>query len=485
MSYASKGLTIPRDAMPSARAKILIVDDELIKRTILEDELRAAGYQVATAANPMEAEPILADTVFDVVLTDLRMPGQDGLSFLRNLKRRRPDQAAMVMTAYGTVDTAVEAMKIGAFDYLQKPFTTEELLLKLDKLLRFEDLATENEALRRQLALRGDETRIIGQSEAIRKMLARIHAVAGTDATVLLVGESGTGKELAARIIHETSSRSVGPFIAVSCAALPREIVEAELFGHEAGAFTGAARRHMGRLELAHNGTLFLDDVDDIPMSIQVKLLRVLQHQTFERVGGEDSIRVNLRVISATKTSLSTMVAAGKFREDLHYRLNVVPIHLPPLRDRIDDIPLLANHFLERLATKYNRSTLTISPEAVTMLQRRAWPGNVRQLEHLLEQMVAVNQKDHFDEHDIPEPEPGAAQSELVSMALGNVQKVDLGQVVAQVETRLVRWAMDHTEGNLARAAERLGIPRSTLQYKLSKLGDVSDGQPSERDAQA
>ncbi len=455
--------------MPERRANILIVDDELIKRSVLEDELTAAGYSVTTAGNTLEAEPALAETFFDVVLTDLRMPGQDGLSFLGELKARRADQAVIVMTAYGTVQTAVEAMKLGAFDYIQKPFTTEELLLKLDKLLQYEQLARENETLRQQLS-RGGETRIVGQSEAIRKALARIHAVAGADTTVLVQGESGTGKELAARVIHETSFRSSGPFVAVSCAALPKELVETELFGHEAGAFTGATRRRIGRVELAHGGTLFLDDVDDMPLDVQVKLVRVLQERAFERVGAERPTSVNIRVIGATKRVLSAMVAAGQFREDLFYRLNVVPLHMPPLRERLEDIPLLVEHFLEKIAVKLNRGPLTISPKALARLQAYSWPGNVRELEHVLERMVALGQRSELTEGDVPELEAPADATRLVSVSLDQADSIDMAAVLAEVEARMVRWALRLSDGNLARAAERLGIPRSTLQYKVGKL---------------
>lgn len=459
--------------MAEERAKILIVDDELIKRSILEDELQAAGYWVRTVANPLEAEPVLAKTFFDVVVTDLRMPGQDGLSFLRDLRRRRNDQAVIVMTAYGTVETAVSAMKLGAFDYLQKPFSTEELLLKIDKLMQYEHLASENEALRRQLAYPRAENRIVGQSEAIRNVLARIHAIAGIDTTVLIEGESGTGKELVARTIHETSHRAAGPFVAVSCAALPRALVEAELFGHEAGAFTGATRRRIGRFELAHGGTLFLDDADDIPIEVQVKLVRVLQERTFERVGGEQSILPNVRLIAATKEVLAALVAAGKFREDLYYRLNVVPLHIPPLRERVEDIPVLAEYLLEKLAMKMNRGKLTISPAAITKLQTHIWPGNVRELEHVLERMVALNEKNFLDEQDVPQLMPPSEVSP-VSVTLDGVAKVDMASVLAETEARLVRWALQRSQGNLGLAAEMLGIPRSTLQYKISKVSDSS-----------
>lgn len=455
--------------MAKTRASILIVDDEPTKRSILEDELQEADYSVTVAGNPLEAEPILSDNSFDIVLTDLRMPGQDGLSFLRDLKNDHPEQAVIVMTAYGTVETAVAAMKFGAFDFIQKPFSTEELLLKLDKLLRYEHLLSENEALRRELAPRSEETQVIGNSAAIRKVLARIHAVADTDTTVLVEGESGTGKELAARVLHETSHRAAGPFIAVSCAALPKELIESELFGHEAGAFTGAGKRRLGRFELAHGGTIFLDDVDDIPLQSQVKLLRVLQHRTIERIGGGEIIRVNVRVIAATKGPLSAMVADGKFREDLYYRLNVVPLQIPSLRERLEDIPFLVEHFLQQLAVKLNRGSLSISPEAVAKLHHYSWPGNVRELEHVLERMAVLNSTDSLDVNDIPELVETHHGDSIVTLSLEDRKSIDMPDTVAKVEARLIQWALDRSEGNLARAADILGIPRSTLQYKLSK----------------
>ena len=464
--------------MARAEGKILIVDDEPIKRSILEDELRAAGYSVVTAAIPLEAEPELTKGVFDVVLTDLRMPGQDGLSFLRDLKGRRPEQAAIVMTAYGTVETAVEAMKLGAFDYIQKPFSTEELLLKLDRLLKYEHLASENKALRGQLSPSKLESRIVGRSKPIRDVLTRIHAVGGTDSTVLIQGESGTGKELVARMIHEASPRSGGPFLAVSCASLPRDLLETELFGHETGAFTGAGKRRLGRFELAHGGTLFLDDVDDISLSVQVKLLRVLQERTFERVGGEQLVRVNVRVVAATKKALADMVAAGEFREDLYYRLNVIPLHIPPLRGRPEDVPLLVDHFLARLAVTMNRGNLAISPGAVAALQSYHWPGNVRELEHLLERMVALSSDDALDEGDLPEFLSGEEPQRVVSLSLTGRTKVDMASALGEAEAALVRWALARSQGNLAKAAEMLGVPRSTLQYKASKLSGTGPTEP-------
>ncbi len=455
------------------KAKILIVDDERIKRSVLEDELKAAGFDVDTAANPILAEPLLARTVFDVIVTDLRMPGRDGLSFLRQLKEQRSDQQVIVMTAYGTVETAVQAMKLGAFDYLQKPFSTEELLLKIAKLLNYRRLSSENQALRRQLGMIAGTDRLVGESEGMKKVLARIQAVAGTDSTVLIEGESGTGKELVARLIHATSHRAQGPFIAVSCAALPHDLIESELFGHEAGAFSGAVRQRLGRFELAHGGTIFLDDADDIPMELQVKLLRTLQEHTFDRVGAEQSIRTDARVIAATKQPMTLMVAAGTFRQDLYYRLSVVPINIPPLRQRPEDIPPLIDFFLERLALKLNCAKPTVTPEAMRVLQQYSWPGNVRQLEHVLEGAIALNQGRDLDAAHLPPLPQQTSNSGPVSVSLDGLSQIDLAAIVNDVEAQLIDWALETSRGNLAQAAELLGIARSTLQYKIGKITEM------------
>ena len=467
--------------MTKKNVKIMIVDDEPIKLSIMEEELREAGYTVTAVTNPLEAEPHLEKEYFDVVLTDLRMPGQDGISFLNDLKKRRPEQDVIVMTAYGTVETAVKAMKFGAYDYLQKPFSTEALMLKLDRLLKYESLASENEALRQQLSLNRKETTIIGQSEGMRKVLARIHTIAGTDASVLIEGESGTGKELAARVIHETSFRASGPFVAVSCAMLPRELVEAELFGHEAGAFTGATKKRIGRFEIAHGGTLFLDDVDDIPLEVQVKLLRVLQERNFERVGGEELVRVNVRVIASTKKPLSSLVADGKFRDDLYYRLMVVPLHILPLRERLDDIPLLADYFLKNIAVQFNRDILKFTHGAIKKLQAYTWPGNVRELEHVLEQCAALTSKEELDEDDIPDLITHVDSSNPVSISLKDADNINLENVLAETEKNLIQWALDRSQGNLSQAADMLCIPRSTLQYKIGRLEKQNvDSSPNE-----
>jgi DNA-binding NtrC family response regulator len=321
---------------------------------------------------------------------------------------------------------------------------------------------------------------IIGQSMPMREVLQRIHAVAGTEATVLIEGESGTGKELIAHTLHENSSRSAGPFVAVACAALPRELVESELFGHEPGAFTGATKRRIGRFELAHAGTLLLDDVDDIPLDIQVKLVRVLQERVCERVGGERPIPVNIRLIAATKRPLAAMVAKNTFREDLFYRLNVVPLKIPPLRERAEDIPLLVEHFLEKFAIKSNRKRLTFSPEALAKLQRHSWPGNVRELEHVLEMMVALAKGECLEAAEVPEFAAPEESGALLSLKMAGIERVDISSVLEDVETRLIEWALERADGNLAKAAEMLGIPRSTLQYKVGRRSSSTGSSPNQ-----
>ncbi|MHB9029467.1 MAG: sigma-54-dependent transcriptional regulator [Candidatus Latescibacterota bacterium] len=464
--------------MPEIKGKILIVEDEPIKRSILEEELREAGYVTVAVTNPLETETLLAKNNFDIILTDLCMPGMDGLSFLKELKQHNPEQPVLVMTAFGTVETAVEAMKLGAFDFLQKPFSTEELLIKLDRLRKYIHLENENESLRQQLRTGREETRFVGESEPIRTILAHIHAVSGSDSTVLIEGESGTGKELVARLIHETSFRASAPFIPVSCAVLPRELAEAELFGHETGAFTGAVRRRIGRFELAHGGTIFLDDIDDVPPDIQVKLLRVLQERSFERVGGSELIRVNVRIVAASKKSLASLVDAGTFREDLYYRLNVVPLVIPPLRERPGDIPILLNFILNRLSIKLNRGRLTITPAALAKLERYSWPGNVRELEHVLERLVLFCKTNELDLQDIPELLSPHAPHGPVSMSLSGVQSLNLERTVADIENRIIVWALEKSQGNLSQAAEILQVPRSSLQYKLTKLKEGNEKPP-------
>lgn len=460
----------------SCNAGILIVDDEPIKQIVMKEQLEAKGFSVDTYDNAIDAEKAMSCNSYDVVLTDIRMPGLDGISFLRNIKEKNPNQAVIIMTAYGTVETAIEAMKQGAYDYLQKPFSTEELILKLDRLMNFKNIVEENQTLREQLAHNRVETKLIGRSAAMREILSKIHTLAMVESNVLIQGDSGTGKECVARLIHESSVRSKMSFIAVSCASLPPDLIEAELFGHEKGAFTGAGRQHIGRFELAHGGTIFLDDVDDIPLELQVKLLRVIQERKLERVGGETTINVNFRLIAATKKNLFSLVKEGKFREDLYYRLSIVPVYLPPLRERMEDVPVLCEYFVNKFAIRLNRPNPQIDQGVLTKLMAYSWPGNVRELENVVERMLVLSDDGHITKDILPEeffePCPSA-----VTVKTGHLETIDLNITLSSIEDQLVRWALAKSNNNLAKAASLLNIPRSSLQYKILRL----DGKEKEQ----
>ena len=453
----------------SHKARLLLVDDEPIKRVVMEDQLKEEGFTVDAYDNPLAAGDALAKNIYDVILTDIRMPGLDGISFLKEIKSKDPNQAVIIMTAFGTVDTAIEAMKLGAFDYLQKPFSTEELILKLDRLMNYRDIVEENQALRKELGHNKTETKLIGKSAAIRDILSKIHTVASVDSNILVNGSSGTGKECVARLIHESSARCKGPFIAVSCASLPSGLIEAELFGYEEGAFTGASKQRAGRFELANGGTIFLDDVDDIPLELQVKLLRIIQERKFERIGSEITLSVNFRLIAASKKNLASLVEDGKFREDLYFRLNIIPLYLPSLRNRRTDIPLLCEYFMGRFAVSLNYPDVRIDEEVIEKLTNYSWPGNVRELENIIERMLVLSKGGHITMDQLPHEffEPDVS---TVTIRTDYIDQIDLPKTVTDIESQLVRWALTKAEGNLAKAASLLNIPRSSLQYKMSKL---------------
>jgi DNA-binding NtrC family response regulator len=450
------------------KTRLLILDDEPIKRSVMEVQLRDEGFVVEAYDNPLEAENALANKTYDVILTDIRMPGLDGISFLKEIRKKKPNQAVIVMTAFGTVETAIEAMKLGAFDYLQKPFSTEELMLKLDRLMNYRDIIEENQSLRKRLGLNEIETKLIGKSTAIKEVLGKIHTLANVDSSILIQGDSGTGKECVARLIHESSIRSNGPFIAISCASLPSELIEAELFGYEEGSFTGASKQRIGRFELANGGTIFLDDVDDIPLDLQVKLLRVIQERRFERIGSETTLSVNFRLITASKKNLTSLVKDGLFREDLYFRLNIIPLYLPPLCNRKADIPLLCQYFMKRFAIRLNQPDFKIDEEVVTKLINYSWPGNVRELENIVERMMVMSKEGHITMDQLPEEffEPDVS---TVTIRTEYIDQIDLPKTVADIESQLVSWALAKANGNLAKAASLLNIPRSSLQYKVSK----------------
>ena len=442
---------------------VLLADDEKTIQITLCDTLEAAGHKVVVARDGLEARQHIEERTFDVVVTDLKMPGMPGLEVLRLVKQKSPDTEVVVMTGFGTVETAVEAMKAGAYDYLLKPFPYDTLVLLLARIAEKRRLVAENRALREQLGRAARLEGILGESRAMREVFQTIRLVAASDARVLVTGESGTGKELVARAIHNLSPRRDRLLVAIPCGSVPESLLEDTLFGHEKGAFTDARERRIGRFEHAEGGTVFLDDIDDMPLSTQVKLLRVLQEGEIERLGGQSPIKVDVRVIAATKVDLLDAVNEGRFRRDLYYRLNVVPVQLPPLRDRDDDIKLLAQHFVESFA---RGKAFRIEPETVEAMARYSWPGNVRELEHAIERAIAlaggsdVLQREHIlGSKPIQErrPEPGRVTT--------------LSEAVSEAEQTAIRAALDHTRGRKAEAARILGISRKNLWEKMKHSG--------------
>lgn len=451
--------------------KVLIVDDEKLMRISLENQLKKERYHVKSVDNAVDGLKMIKSEEYDVVVTDLRLSGMNGIEFLKEIKKYNPDIIVVIMTAYGTLESAVLAIKEGAYDYIAKPFSTDELIIKLQRSLHYKNTTAEVNRLRKEIQAEFEFCNIIGNSEAMRKVLETVKSVSDRDTTVLIKGESGTGKEKIAGAIHYHSNRRTGPFIRVSCAALNREILESELFGHEKGAFTGAVKTRRGRFELANGGSIFLDDVDDIPLDMQVKLLRVLQERTFERVGGEETLCVDVRVICATKKGLLEHVREGHFREDLFYRLNVVPINIPPLRDRKEDVPLLINHFLKKFVSQNEDALPDVPHETLGILSAYDWPGNVRELENVIEHAVAFSKSEGISLETLPEYLRNIdACTDLLSMNLSNKEAINLQDALLEVEKRLIQWARQKTNGNQVKMAEILGIPRTTLRNRLMKL---------------
>ena len=450
--------------------KILIVDDEKLMRVSLEDKLTKEGYAVNSLSNAVEGIKLLQSTNFDAVITDLRLPKIDGMDFLREIKKASPDTVVIIMTAYGSIENAVTAMKEGAYDYVTKPFPLEELTVKLQKALKHKDTIAENIMLKQRVLSQYGYDNMIGKSEGMKRVFEIISTVSNRDTTILIQGESGTGKELTAGAIHYNSNRRDGPFIKVSCAALNKEILESELFGHEKGSFTGAIKMRRGRFELADGGTIFLDDVDDIPLEMQVKLLRVLQEREFERVGGEETIPVNVRVICATKKDLKKLVQEGSFREDLYYRLHVVTVHLPPLRERKEDIPLLVTYFIKKYAERQRVTVNSVSQETLNLLMLYNWPGNIRELENVIEHAVAFCAADTIIPRNLPgNLIEGETPSGIFPIELSTIDSIDLQETLSEAERKLLIWAYQKTNGNQVRMSEILRIPRTTLQNKLVK----------------
>jgi two-component system NtrC family response regulator len=456
-------------AAAKARGRLLVVDDEPPQREMLEGILRRAGFEVTAATDGRAALSRLESEEFDLLLTDQRMPLMDGLELLDRSLRLRPGMPIVLMTAYGTVSSAVEAMKRGAADYLTKPFERDELLLVVDKSIRQRRLEDEVVSLRGKLQERSPIDGIIGTSAAMQEVFSLIERVSFADAPVLILGESGTGKELVARAIHERSRRKTGPFVALNCAAVPEPLLESEFFGHEAGAFTGALRAQAGRFEQADGGTLFLDEIAALRVDLQAKLLRALQEREIQRLGAGRSRKVDVRILAATAEDLEQAIHKRSFREDLFYRLNVVPIRLPPLRDRQLDIPLLARRFIESAATRLGREPLEMAPEVMERLQLHAWPGNVRELENCIERMAVLARGPRLAVEDLPPEVRGDGAS--LRAALDGFALPAAGVRLEELERHLILQALARSRGSLEPASRMLGISYKTLQYRIKKHG--------------
>ncbi len=455
-----------------SRSQILVIDDDASNREALHLLLTGAGYQVQAAASGEEALKILQETPFEIIITDLFLPGVNGIDILKQVKEDSPYTNVILITGHASAETAVEAMKEGAFDYITKPFNFEKLKILVDKALEKSALVAENLYLRQQLRGKYKFANIIGNSLPMQQVFSRMEKIAGTDSTILILGESGTGKELVAKAIHFNGSRREKPFIAINCGAIPAELLESELFGHVRGSFTGAIADKPGKFEIANHGTIFLDEIGTMPMHLQMKLLRVLQEQEVERVGASRKIKLNVRVISATNSNLEEEVKQGRFREDLYYRLNVIPITLPPLRERREDIALLALHFLQKICREMNRPLMSISPAAMHALEAYDWPGNVREMENVIERTVALGEGEIIEPQDLPADIGGGEDPDAsVPCPRLTAEGLDLAKTIEQIERGIIRQALELSGGVKARAAAILGLNRTTLVEKIKRLG--------------
>ena len=443
---------------------ILVVEDEEKLRRVIELQLRTAGFDVEKAGSAEEAEQ-LCDRA-DLILTDLRLPGQSGLELLERLHRQNSNTPVIVMTAFGTIEAAVEAMKSGAVDFLPKPFSLDHLMAVVNKALEITKLRDENQQLRQELDARYQFDNLIGRSPAMREIFATVTRVAPTRATVLLAGESGVGKDMIARAIHHHSPRASRPFVKINCTALPENLMESELFGYEKGAFTGANTSKPGKFEQADTGTVFLDEIGDVPPSIQVKLLRVLQEREFERLGSNKTKHIDVRVLAATNVDLRAALEQGAFREDLYYRLNVMPINVPPLRERKEDIPFLAQHFVKKLSKDLGSTAHAISDGAVDRLLQYHWPGNVRELENVIERSLVMST------HEVLQPDEIRLDTQLRARPQAEMDKfLPEGMTLDEYEQSIIREALKRANGNKSQAARLLGLTRNALRYRLSQMG--------------
>jgi len=456
-----------------SKGKILIVDDEPSARTALAELLRGEDYDIETAGDGFKALGRLQESTPDLVLTDLNMPGMDGVELLRKVKEDHAGLPVVLMTAFAGVETAVSAMRDGAEDYLTKPLNTDELFIVLARAIESAKLRREASELRGRLKERYSFANIVGASQEMQRVFKSVAQIAPSRATVLLTGESGTGKELVAAAVHQHSPRASGPFVKLHCAALAESLLESELFGHERGAYTGADRKREGRFEQANGGTLFLDEIGEISLSTQVKLLRVLQEREFERVGGSQTVRVDVRVIAATNRDLKEMVAAGTFREDLFYRLNVINLTLPSLRHRPSDVPALAMHFLKRYAEENAKAVDTISPDALSQLTSYPWPGNVRELENVIERAVVLTDTDSIGLQHLPQ--------ELTVASRRNGPPPIPGSTLEELERFAITKTMESVGGSTSKAAEILGISVRKIQYKLQEYSASPKSQSAAR----
>ncbi len=452
------------------KSKILLIDDELESCKALSHLLNQAGYEVAISDSGESALTLLESQPFDLIISDLFLPGISGIDILKQIKDESPETGVILVTGKASAETAVEAMKEGALDYITKPFNFEHLKIQVIKALEKNRLVLENRYLRQQLHGRYRLDNIIGTSQAMQQVFRRMDKVSKTDSTILILGASGTGKELVARAIHYNSSRKNKPFLAINCGAIPADLLESELFGHVKGAFTSAFTDKPGKFEVANGGTIFLDEIGNMPQQLQVKLLRVLQEHEIERVGSSQKIHLNIRLISATNIDLQEQVKMGQFREDLYYRLNVIPIHLPPLKERRGDIPQLARFFTDKICKEMKRPQISISADAIQAMETYAWPGNVREMENIIERTIALTDKLVIDRDELPSDIGGEIPNTALSSPIMTNKGIDMNKVITDIEREMILQAMEIGNGVKARAANLLKINRTTLVEKIKRL---------------